>query len=528
MTLNPEMIHHLRALTRLVFVVTDEEDNFINDFHKQMVKHEDRTWVYNHCMGLRKIAALVQDWKQRSHTVENPRDIHDALIQVYKDDPKDKEHFYLFTDPEKIFKDEQAVRRILNIVHELHQDIRVVKCLVFVGTRRVIPEKLARYFEVVDCKGLTGDEITAKVTEFCGHLQVTVPDNAERIFRGFTSFEIEAAITQSVVLTKKDVKSPRRVDPVLVARYKRNQIRKTDLVTIADSSQVSFDSVGGAECFKDWAKATASCWTEKGQKFGLVPPRGVLLMGVYGCGKSLSAKALATEWQLPLIQFEMGKLRTSAVGESEANLYRALRIVESVSPCVMWIDEAEKSLSGGASSAQSDAGTTSRLLGILSTWAQESKAPACLVMTANTLNTLPTEMVNRMPERFFFDIPDELTIIDIIKIHARCQPVPQDITNFNLAVLSEAADGLVGREIEQSVEAAMVKSFNANRPGLDEAILLDDLKRRPRIIKTMADEIKSIIDWVGFDKEANDGVRARFASRGRSTQFKTISGGSKK
>jgi SpoVK/Ycf46/Vps4 family AAA+-type ATPase len=521
MTLNAEMVHHLRALTRLVYVVTDEEDNFIKDFQTQMAKHEDRTWVYNWCLGLKKINDLTKDWTQRTHTEGTPRELHDALTQVYKDDPKDKEHFYIFTDPERIFRDEQAVRRVLNIIHQLHMDLRVVKCLIFVSTRRVIPEKLSRYFEIVDTKGLQEEELTTLVTDFCKQLQTPVPANIGDLFRGFTSFEVEAAITQSVVQTKKDSIAPKRVDPVLVSKYKRNQIKKTDLVQIVDSSKVTFDSVGGAECFKEWARSTQSCWTEEGKAFGLVPPRGVLLMGVYGCGKSLSAKALASEWKLPLIQFEMGKLRNSAVGESEANLYRALRIVESVSPCIMWIDEAEKSLSGGDSSAQSDAGTTSRLLGILSTWTQESRAPACLVMTANSLRTMPAEMVNRMPERFFFDIPDEETLIDIIKIHAKA--FSQDVSNFNLALMAEKADGLVGREIEQAVEASMVKSFNAKKPGLDYEILLEDLTRRPRIIKTMSDEIRTIIDWVGFDKEAKDGVRARFASKGRSTQFKTIS-----
>lgn len=521
MTLNAEMVHNLRALTRLIYVVADEEDNFIKDFQTQMSRHEDQTWVYNWCFGLKKINDLIRDWTNRTHTEGNPRELHDVLTQVYKDDPKDGEHFYIFTDPERIFRDEQAVRRILNITHQLHMDLRVVKCLIFVSTRRIIPEKLSRYFEVVDCKGLGEEELTTLVTDFCTQLKTPVPSNIGKLFRGFTSFEVEAAITQSVVLTKKDPINPKRVDPVIISRYKRNQIKKTDLVQIVDSSNVTFNSVGGAECFKDWARSTYSCWTEEGQAFGLIPPRGVLLMGVYGCGKSLSAKALASEWNLPLIQFEMGKLRNSAVGESEANLYRALRIVESVSPCVVWIDEAEKSLSGGESSAQSDAGTTSRLLGILSTWTQETNAPACLVMTANSLKTMPAEMVNKMPERFFFDIPDEETLIDIIKIHAR--RFSQDVSNFNLARLAEKADGLVGREIEQAVEASMVKSFNAKKPGLDEAILLEDLTRRPRIIKTMTDEIQSIINWVGFDKEARDGVRARFASKGRSTQFRIIS-----
>jgi len=521
--LTPEMIHHLRALTRLVFVVTDEEDRFIVDFHNQMKKHEERTWVFNFALGLKNIGDLVKDWRSLAHAVEQRvLGINEALIRVYQDNPKDKEHFYLFTDPERIFKDEHAVRRVLNVIHQLHQELQVVKCLIFVGPRRVIPEKLSRYFEVVQCSGLSKDETLELVRTFCDQLQTKVPENSEVLFRGMTSYEIEQVISQSVIKTKKDPISPRRVDPVFISEYKRNQIRKTDLVQMIETEGTTFGSIGGADRFKDWARETQSCWTEEGQKFGLRPPKGVLLVGVYGCGKSLSAKALAAEWKLPLVQFEMGKLRSSGVGDSEANLYRALRIVESVSPCVVWIDEAEKSLSGGQSSAQSDAGTTSRLLGILSTWAQESKSPTCLVMTANSLKTLPAEMVNRMPERFFFDIPDEEARIDILKIQAKA--VGQDVSHFNLADLAEKARLLVGREIEQAVASAMTRSFNAKKLSLDESILGTELTRKPRIIKTMADEIREIVAWVGYDPEVDDGIRARLASKNRSESFQMISG----
>lgn len=525
MSLPVEMIHHLRCLTRLVFVVTDEEDRFITDFREQMKKHADRTWVFNAALGLKKIDDLVRDWTSRAHAVEtSAAQINEALIQIYKDDPKDAEHFYLITDPDRWLKDEHVVRRILNVVHQLHNDLRIVKCLIFVGSRRSIPEKLSQYFEVVNSSGLSGEETKQTVESLCKQLDTAVPPNCDNLFRGMTSYSIESAITQSVVRTKKDPVNPKRVDPKFIAEYRRSQIRKTDLVQIFDPGMVKFDSIGGAENFKEWANLNRACWTEEGTKFGLVPPKGVLLVGVYGCGKSLSAKGLASEWNLPLVQFEMGKLRSSGVGDSESNVYRALRIIESVSPCIMWIDEAEKSLSGSQSSAQSDAGTTSRLLGILSTWVQETKAPVCLIMTANSLKNLPPEMVNRLPERFFFDIPDEDARMDIIKIQARQLPVPQDVSQFNLAELSEASKRLVGREIEQAVASAMVRSFNAKKPGLDEELLHDELTRKPRIVNTMGDEIKEITEWVGFDPELNDGVRAHLASKGRSESFRLVSG----
>jgi AAA+ superfamily predicted ATPase len=513
--LNEEMIHHIRSLTRLLFVVTDEEDRFITDLHQQMKKHEDRIWVFNAAFGLRKIGDLVQDWSARSHTEDaTTANINAALIQIYKDDPKEKEHFYVITDPHRWFRDDHVVRRVENIVHQLHQDLKSVKCLIFVGPRRVIPEPLARYFEIVQDGGPGNEEIRALAETVCRQIPVKVPENPELLFRGMTSYEIEQAITQSVVWTKKDTVNPKRVDPAFVASYKRNGLKKSDLIQIIDTSAISFRSVGGADRFKQWAHLHQACWTEEGRRYKLRPPRGILLMGVYGCGKSLCAKALATEWNLPLVQFEMGRIRSSLVGDSENNLHRALRLVESVAPCVMYLDEAEKELSGSQSSAQSDAGTTSRLLSILSTWTQENKAPVCMVMTANSLKTLPPEMVNRMSSRFFFDVPDEEARIDIIRIHA--EAFGQDVSGFNLANLAEQAQQLVGREVEQAVEDSMVRSFNAHKPGLDEEILADELNRKSRIVTTMMDDIKSIIDWVGYDPDKDDGVRAHLAASRRS------------
>lgn len=521
--MNPELIHHLRALTRMIYVVTEEEDKFIVDFNDMMKKHEARTWVYNAAFGLQPIANIRKDWASRAHTVSNDlAPIHDTLIHIYKDDPKENEHFYLITDPERWLKDEHVQRRLLNIVHQLHQDVRVVKCLIFVGSRKYIPEKLSRYMEVINDRGLSPEEIVAEVSKLSKQLRTTEPTNPAQLFRGMTSYEIEQAITQSVVKTKKDAVNPRRVDPAFVSDYKRKQLQKTDLISYVDTSDFKIESVGGLQRFKDWATQTKACWTPEGQKFGLIPPRGVLLMGVYGCGKSLSTKALAHLWGLPLITLEIGRLMSSGVGDSENNLYRALRLIEGVAPCVVWIDEAEKSLSGSQSSSRSDAGTTSRVLGILSTWVQETKAPVSLAMTANTLKTLPVEMVNRMDERFFFDLPSEEDCIDILKIHIA--KVGQSYEDMNLAELADKASGLVGREIEQTIAKAMRVSFNAKKGRLDETILGEELRGKPRIIKTMKDEIQEIVDWVGYDPEVDDGIRARLASNKRSETFKTIGG----
>jgi AAA+ superfamily predicted ATPase len=522
MSLSSETTLHIRSMTRALYVVVDEEDRFILQYRNAIKGNfEKTTYVYNAAVGLQPIGKYVDDWQNRKHEVNTAaQGINEALINIYKDASKDSAGIYLITDPERWFKDEHVVRRILNIIQQGHNNHAVAKCLVFIGHRRVIPEKLQRYIEVVTENEFKAEEVTEVVTELCTKLEVPVPANAATLFNGLTSYEMESAMTQAVVSARMN-RQEREIDPNFIAQYKRSQIKKTDLVQLVDTKNTTFDSIGGAQRFKAWARKQKAAWTDEGRAFGLEPPRGVLLVGVYGCGKSLSAQALSNEWKLPLVQFEMGKLRSSAVGESEANLYRALRIVDSVAPCIMWIDEAEKSLAGSASSSYSDAGTTSRLLGILSTWTQESKVPVCLVMTANSLKTLPPEMVNRLPERFFFDLPSEEDRIDILKIHGK--KVKQDVTGFKLALLSEKAKNLVGREIEQAIKSAMVESFHQKKSGLDENILSRELERKPRIVTTMKDEIEDILRWVGYDASVDDGVRARLASDTRSEQFVAVS-----
>jgi SpoVK/Ycf46/Vps4 family AAA+-type ATPase len=446
--------------------------------------------------------------------------IHDAFIRIYQDDPKREVNFYIITDPDRWLKDEHVQRRVLNVAHQLHNNQQVVKVVIFVGTRLRVPEKLQKYIQVVHDHGLTDEELQAHVAQVCGYIHRPVPADAAKMFRGLTTYEVNQAISRSIIVTRKDSHNPKRIDGDVVAAYKREQLRKTDLLQYVDTSAFTFDVVGGVSRFKEWCRKTRATWSEKGQAFGLKPPKGVLAVGVWGCGKSLSVKAMGAAWGLPVVQLEMGKLRSSGVGESEANVYRACRLIEAVSPCIVWIDEAEKSLSGNASSGASDAGTTSRTIGILSTWLQETQAPVCVAMTANSLKTMPIEFINRMDERFFFDLPSEDERIEILKIHLR--KAGQDPDDFNLADLTEKAKTMVGREIEQSIAAAMVESFDQGKPDLDGEILAEVLETKPRIFRTMVDELREILDWVGYDPDVDEGIRARFASDQRSETFKKL------
>jgi len=513
-----ELMQHLRALNRLIYYVTDEEDRFLTDLPESIKKFSKQMWVFNSTMGLQPIETVIGDWTAHKHPENaDTMDANKVFKRIYTDDPRNAQNFYVILDPERVFKDDNVCRRILNIIHQLHNDPKTIKILIFVGPRRAIPEKLARYMEVIYDKGLSNEQILEIVEGTCSKLTspetvVAAPPDAAQIFRGLTSWEIEMAIAHSISVTKKDPDPAKRfrIDPEIITAYRRRALKKTDLVQYVDTSKFTFDQVGGASRFKDWVVKTAATWTERGRDYGLVPPKGVLAVGIWGCGKSLSVKAMGSTWKLPVVSLEMGKLRGSLSGASENNVYAAINLIERVAPCIVWIDEAEKSLSGGQSSAQTDNGTTSRMIGILSTWLQETNAPICLALTANSLSTLPIEFINRMDERFFFDLPSKKDRIDILKIHLG--KIRQDWRRFDLDALADRADNMVGREIEQAIKAALADSFHANKPALDYDLLKLQLVKKPRIFKTMVDEVEQLRAWVGYDKEADDGIRARYAA----------------
>ena len=525
--LSPEIQMHLRAMSRLIYVVTQEEDKFIVALRQHLAKSLESTWVFNQAFGLKTITDYIEDWTGQKHEESKGlMDITDVLIKMYKDAPDKVCYHYVLMDPEVIFRNDFLVRRLLNIVHCQANYLKTVKIIILIGPRRTIPERLAPYTEVVHDMGLSGEEIVRTVQEVMYNINakksgaaasadrpsVPMPSDPETMFKGMPHYGILASMAQSIAQTKKDPDPNKRfrIDPKVISDYRRKILRKTDLVQHVDTGDFSFDQVGGVSRFKQWCLEMRAAWTPEGRKFGLKPPKGVLNVGVWGCGKSISVKAMGAAWGLPILQLEMGKLRHGEVGRSENNVYQVVDILERLSPCLCWIDEAEKSLSGGQSSGQTDSGTMSRMIGILSTWMQETTAPICLAMTANSVNTLPVEFINRTDERFFFDAPNKQERIEILKI--LLSERGQEPESYNLDRLSDASEKMVGREMYQAISATLVRSFNAGLDQLNEDILHESLVHKPRLIRTMADEIETLKTWVGFDPESQDGIRARYAS----------------
>jgi SpoVK/Ycf46/Vps4 family AAA+-type ATPase len=539
--LHPELKLHLQSLTRVVYYVAEEEDRAILEITNALdtkEKSSNKVFVYNSSMGVIDARQYLRNLETRSLGSESDATNappHIAFDKIYKDDTAGKKCFYIILDPERWMADANMVRRFLNIVLQVKLEPRTIKNLIFVSNRLVLSPKLQQYVHVVRDSGLNDQEIESILGDLAKQIpDMTIPKGSASWFRGLNTYEIECAVSQNVIKTKAARKDStdktKRLDRQLIGDYKKERMAKTDLLQIVDCSDTTFDKIGGVDRFKAWVEETRFAWTKEGQDYGLQPPKGVLCAGVWGCGKSLSVKALGAAWKLPVVQLELGKLRSSAVGSTEENVYRVTQLLESMAPCIAWVDEAEKSFAGAASSNFSDAGTTSRTLGILSTWHQETTKDVCLAMTANSLKTLPPEFINRIEERFFFDLPSQEVRMDILKIHLLHEThlTAEDIATFPLLELAKASDNLVPREMWQAVKTALRRSFFAEKPKLDADILLDELKTRPRILRTMDAELKEVLDWVGWDPETQEGVRARFASSKQSnTTLAILKGGRK-
>jgi SpoVK/Ycf46/Vps4 family AAA+-type ATPase len=344
-----DLVFALRSLSRLTYVVTEEEDVFLKKLRNLVKRFGAKIQVYSQSFGLVPIDQLVKDWKQRTHAVDTQTlAFHDVLDKIYTSDPTDAQNFYVITDPEILLPDPMVQRRLLDIVHQLHNDEHNVKLLLFLSNRKYIPPKLSRYIQVVEDKGLSPEDILATLERPCKALKIPVPPNYAELFRGMTSYEIEAAVSQSIVLSMENPKMPQdEIVPENIHAFRRTMLKKTGLLEYIDTSKFTQSDIGGVERFKSWAQEMKAVFTEEGRSYGLKIPKGILLVGVWGTGKSLSAKTLGAEWGLPVVLLEMGKLRSSGVGDTEANIYSVLKMVESVAPCVT--GETEVTLADGTS-----------------------------------------------------------------------------------------------------------------------------------------------------------------------------------
>ena len=308
---------------------------------------------------------------------------------------------------------------------------------------------------------------------------------------GMTSMEADLAFCLAAV---KDDLGPNA--PYTVSSEKEQIIKKSGILDFFPKNE-SLKDVGGMEILKDWLYKRQKAYEKKARDFGLQEPKGLLLLGVPGCGKSLTAKSIASFWNMPLLRLDIGKVYQGLVGSSEDNIRKAIATAEAVAPCVLWIDEIEKGLNGVQSSGSTDGGVTSRIFSTILTWMQEKTSPVFVVATANNINLLPPELLRkgRFDEIFFVDLPTAKERENIFSIHLIKKG--QDPSHFPMEMLGKKSEGFNGAEIEECIKEAMFAAYvdNPENPVLKAAHIMNAITQTVPLSTTMKEQINSLRSW---------------------------------
>jgi len=313
-------------------------------------------------------------------------------------------------------------------------------------------------------------------------------DNIINSFRGLTVTECEQVCTYCMIKHTSLL-------PETISQQKRDIIKKSGLLDWIDES-INMDSIGGLEGLKLWLSKRKDAFSREAVEYGLPSnPKGILLVGIQGAGKSLFAKGISSFWNFPLLRLDMGKVFSGLVGSSEQNMRQVFKVAESVAPCILWCDEIDKGMSGTKASSSSDGGTTSRVLGSWLTWMQDRKAPVFVVATANDVTSLPPELLRkgRFDEIFFVDLPNDNERDKIFKIHLAQRK--RDYKKFDIHSLVKESQNFTGAEIESSIEAAMYEAFSDNKRDITTKDILLSLKNSVPIAIIMKEEINALRQW---------------------------------
>ena len=443
----------------------------------------------------------IQSQKGRNVTTKDPLTALDQVIDQVEP------AIFIFKDfhPFLTRNNFAVIRKLKEIALHLKNSHKTV---ILISPTLEIPTELEKEITVLNFPLPSREDLAAlldRIVEDVRDLkQVRVElDEAgrERLLQaalGLTLTEAENVFARIIVkqerLSGEDVKE--------VFSEKQQIIRKNGLLEYYATDE-TFDHIGGLDVLKDWLRKRALAFSEEARAFGLPAPKGILLLGVQGCGKSLCAKAVSNVWQLPLLRFDMGRMFNSLVGSSEENVRRAITIAESVAPAVLWMDEIDKALAGSQSSAQTDGGTSARVFGTFLTWLSEKRTPVFVVATANNISQLPPELMRkgRLDEIFFMDLPSEEERAEIFRIHlSRRNRQPE---NFDIKAFAGATENFSGAEIEEAIISALYDAFYARRDLTTEDVL-ETLRKTVPLSKTMDEQLSRLRSWaVG---------RARYAS----------------
>ncbi|MCS7273544.1 MAG: AAA family ATPase [Fimbriimonadales bacterium] len=477
----------IKARYPLIYLQTAEETRAEEILRHIAQQRHKRVYVWTYTRGYEPpIPAPTETASTRPLAPELEAITHLLRLQ--------DEALVILKDFHPFLGDQRVIRLLRDLYPRLHRSWRTV---VFLSPVLKLPPELEKQITVLEMPLPTREEIAQKIHEILLVLKASHPevrtdlspaelDELVSAAQGLTMDEIENVCARSVVEHKALV-----VDAIL--SEKKQIVRKSGVLEYYDASE-TMDDVGGLDLLKEWLRKRRAAFTQEARAFGLPAPKGVLLLGVQGTGKSLSAKAIANLWGLPMLRLDVGRVFGSLVGASEANMRTAIRVAEAIAPCILWIDELEKGFAGVQSSAMSDSGTTARVFATFLTWMQEKRAPVFVVATANDVSQLPPELLRkgRFDEIFFLDLPTLAEREQIFAIHLRKRG--RDPQQYDLKRLARATEGFSGAEIEQVVVAGLFTAFDAKRELTTED-MLEEIRHTVPLSVMMREEIEALRQW---------------------------------
>ncbi|WP_445173910.1 AAA family ATPase [Microcoleus sp.] len=391
------------------------------------------------------------------YTIFVLRDLHPVLKYPYTD------------------KNAPVVRELRNLTRELK---RSKKTIILTSHALELPEELKEEVTVIDFPLPNVQEIDSLISHFVEkpqQLQVSglAREQLVKACQGLSRARIGRVLAKALAAKQQINESD--IDGVL--EEKQQAIRQTGILEFFNSRE-SLKSVGGLENLKQWVKMRQDAFTDEARRYGIPNPKGVLLVGIQGTGKSLSAKTIACEWRLPLLRLDTGRLFGGIVGESESRVRQMIQLAEAIAPCVLWIDEIDKAFGNIISGSDGDSGTSRRVFGSLITWMQEKTSPVFIVATANNVRILPAELLRkgRFDEIFFLNLPSESERQDIFKVHLQ-RLRPTRLREFDLGVLAKCAENFSGAEIEQVVIDGLYRAFGTFVNGQRRDLMTEDILR---------------------------------------------------
>ncbi len=492
----------IRARYPIIYIVSWEERRVEQQLRGIATSRKKQLFCWSVTAGLSKSGA--DSLAPKAKKIADPVEALDAVIE-HKEPA-----IYLFKDFHSFMRERDCniavIRKLREVANALSDSY---KTLVISSPVMEIAPELEKDVCVIDYPLPGVEEFDELLTRICqdvadsSHVTINLDDKSrEQLIQaalGLTLQEAENVFAKTIVND-----GTLNLDDVSVVFSEKQQIiRKSGLLEYYESS-TDVGDVGGLEWLKDWLTRRSLAFTDRARQFGLPAPKGVLLIGVQGCGKSLCAKAVSRMWNMPLLRFDVGRMFSSLVGSSESNVRRAISVAESIAPVVLWVDEIDKAFSGSQGSANTDGGTTARVMSTFLTWLSEKSKPVFVMATANNISQLPPELLRkgRLDEIFFVDLPNKEERREIFNIHLRKRG--RESSNFDLTALADAADGFSGAEIEEAVISSLYDAFYLEKE-LDSEDVLKSIKTSVPLSRTMAEEISSLRAW-------SDG-RARLAAR---------------